>query len=60
MTTGPQALEDVEEPTPCRPATLKDLGTPDQLLLDQQSDTFPESALVQSVRRIPRTRLSTL
>ena len=24
-----------------------------------ESDTFPESALVQSVRRIPRTRLST-
>ena len=60
MTTGPQALEDVEEPTPSRPATLKDLGTPDQLLLDQQSDTFPKSALVQSVGRIPRTRLSTL
>ena len=47
MPIGPHALEDVEEPMPSRPATLKDPGTPDQ------------SAMVQDVRRIPRTRLST-
>ena len=51
----PQALEDVEEPLPCRPATLRDPGNRDQIVLDQHSLTlFPESALVQSVRRIPR------
>ena len=51
----PQALEDVEEHMPSRPATLKDPGTPDQIVVDQHSLTlFPESGLVQSVRRIPR------
>ena len=30
---GPQMLEDVEEPMPARPATLRDLGTPDPIVL---------------------------
>ena len=50
---GPKGLEDVEELMPSRPATLKDPGAPDQIVLDQRSLT--ESALVQSVRGIPRT-----
>ena len=42
MPIGPQALEDVEEPMPSRPATLKDPGTPEQIVLDQHSLThFP-------------------
>ena len=32
-----QKLEDVEEPMPARPATLKDPGTPDQLVMEQHS-----------------------
>ena len=28
MLMGPQMLEDVEEPMPARPATLRDAGTP--------------------------------
>ena len=31
MPMGPQMLEDVEEPMPARPATLRDPGTPDSL-----------------------------
>ena len=39
---GPQMLKDVEEPMLARSATLKDLGTPDQLVLEQHSLThFP-------------------
>ena len=30
MPIGPQKLEDVEEPMPARPATLRDPDTPDQ------------------------------
>ena len=42
MPIGPQVLDDVEEPTPARPATLKDPGTPDQIVMDQHSLThFP-------------------
>ena len=53
---GPQAVEDLEEPMTSRPATFKDPGTPDQVVLDQHKlDTFATSALVQSVRRTPRT-----
>ena len=53
MPTSSQALEDAEAPMPSRLATLEDPGTPDQIVLDQHSSThFPESALVQSVRRI--------
>ena len=38
----PQALEDAEEPTPSRLATLRDPGTSDQIMLDQHSLThFP-------------------
>ena len=60
MPTGPQALEDVDGPMPSRLATHQDPGTPDQIVLDQHSLThFTESALVQSVRRIPRTRFTT-
>ena len=42
MPMGPQMLEDVEEPMPARPATLKDPGTPDQIVMEQHSLThFP-------------------
>ena len=39
MPIGPQTLDDVEEPMPARPATLKDPGTSDQIVLDQHSLT---------------------
>ena len=39
MPIGPQALEDLEERMPSRPATLKDPGTPDQIVLDHHSLT---------------------
>ena len=40
--TGPQMLEDVEGPMPARPATLRDPGTPDQIVMEQHSLThFP-------------------
>ena len=56
MPIGPQMLEDVEEPMPARPATLKDPGTPEQIVFGTaQSDTLSESALVQYVRGISRT-----
>ena len=51
MPIGPQMLEDVEEPMLARPATLRDPGTPDQIVMTAQSDTLSESALVQDVRR---------
>ena len=42
MPIGPQMLEDVEEPMPARPATLKDPGTPDQIVMEQHNLThFP-------------------
>ena len=42
MPMGQQTLDDAEEPTPARPATLKDPGTLDQIVLDQHSLThFP-------------------
>ena len=41
-------LEDVEEPMPARPATLRDPGTPDQIVMEQ-SDTLSESGFVQDV-----------
>ena len=42
MPIGPHALEDVEEPMPSRPATLKDPGTPNQIVMEQHSLThFP-------------------
>ena len=50
MPMGPQMLEDVEEPMPPRPATLRDPGTPDPIVMDHQSDTLSESAVVQGVR----------
>ena len=37
MPMGPQMLEDVEEPMPARPATLRDPGTPDQIAMEQHS-----------------------
>ena len=39
MPIGPQTLNDVEEPMPARSATLRDPGTPDQIVLDQHSLT---------------------
>ena len=42
MAMGPQMLEDVEEPMPARPTTLRDPGTPDQIVMEQHSPThFP-------------------
>ena len=42
MPLGPQMLEDVEEPMPARPATLRDPGTPDQIVMKQHNLThFP-------------------
>ena len=42
MRVGPQMLEDVEEPMPARPATLRDPGTPDQIVMEQHNLThFP-------------------
>ena len=53
---SPRMLDDVEEPMLARPATLKDPGTPDHIVMETaQSDTLSESALVQDVRRISRT-----
>ena len=40
MPVEPQMLEDVEEPMPARPATLRDPGTPEQIVMEKQSDTF--------------------
>ena len=37
MPMGPQMLEDVEEPMPARRATLRDPGTPDQIVMEQHS-----------------------
>ena len=53
MPICPRMLDDVEEPMPARPATLKDAGTPDRIVMEQH--TLSESALVQDVRRIWRT-----
>ena len=39
LPAGPQMLDDVEEPMPARPATLKDPSTPDQIVLEQKSRT---------------------
>ena len=39
MPVGPQMLEDVEEPMPARPATLRDPGTPDQIVMEQHHDS---------------------
>ena len=53
MPIGSQMLDDVEEPMPARPATLKDPGTPGQTVLEQHSLThFPSQP---DVRRISRT-----
>ena len=42
---GLQMLEDVEEPMPARPATLRDPGTPGQIVLGQHSLThFPSQS----------------
>ena len=39
MPVGLQMLEDVEEPMPARPATLRDPGTPDQIVMKQHNLT---------------------
>ena len=42
MAMSAQMLEDVEEPMPARPATLRDPGTPDQIVMEQHNLThFP-------------------
>ena len=39
---GPQMLEEVDESMPTRPTTLKDPGTPRQIVMEQHSLThFP-------------------
>ena len=43
MPMGPQMLDDVEEPMPARPATLKDLGTPVRIGMEQHSLTHSPS-----------------
>ena len=51
MPMDPQMLEDVEEPMLARPTTLRDPGTPDQIVMQKaESDTLSESGLVQDVR----------
>ena len=51
MPLDPQMLEDVEEPMLARPTTLRDPGTPDQIVTQKaESDTLSESGLVQDVR----------
>ena len=51
MPMDPQMLDNVEEPMPARSATLRDPGTPDQIVMGTaQSDTLSESALVQDAR----------
>ena len=51
MPLDPQMLEDVEEPMLARPTTLRDPGTPDQIVMQKaESDTLSESGLVQDVR----------
>ena len=37
MPMHPQMLDDVEEPMPARPTTLRDPGTPDQIVMEQHS-----------------------
>ena len=39
MPMGPRMLEDVDEPMPARPTTLRDPGTPDQIVMEQHSLT---------------------
>ena len=42
LPVGPQILEDVEEPMLAHPATLRDPGTPDQIVMEQHNLThFP-------------------
>ena len=60
MPIGPQAVSDVEEPMPSRPATLRDpVNSRSNRCGTAQVDAFSESTLVQRVRRIQRARLST-
>ena len=63
---GPQMLEDVEEPMPARSATLRDPGTPDQLVVEQHNLThFPSqparcaSNLEDVIHHIENSRKST-
>ena len=39
MPVGPQMLKDVKEPMPARPATLRDPGTPDLIVMEQHNLT---------------------
>ena len=54
MPMGPQMLEDVEEPMPARPATLRSRHSRSDRDGTTQSDTLSESTLVQDVCRIQR------
>ena len=46
MPMGPETLEDVEEPMLARPATLRDPGTSDQIVMEQHNLThFPSQPL---------------
>ena len=55
MPMGPQMLDDVEEPMLARPATQRSGHSRSNRDGTAQSETLSESALVQDVRRIPRT-----
>ena len=61
MPMGPQMLEDVEEPMPARPATLRDPGTPDQIVMAQHNPThFPSQpwCKMDTIRHIENSRKS--
>ena len=47
------------EPVPCRPATLKDPGTPDQIVLDQHSLTVSRVSIGAKCASNPKSPLST-
>ena len=44
MPMGPQMLEDVQEPMPARSATLRDLGTPYQIVMEQDINHHIENS----------------
>ena len=58
MPSGLQALEDVEETMPSLPATTKDPGIPDQIVLDKHGKTRLQVSLGASCARESRGRNS--
>ena len=56
MPNSPQMLDDVQEPMLARLATLKDPGTPDQIVMEQHSLThFPSQPWCKMCVEISRT-----